>query len=437
MIQTVIKTYVLLICASFAFVHGHQIEISGKSYEPISVAINDFYSETETRLAKSIVELVKTDLDNSGLLKTVPGDSFISTDIGIKAVPFFEAWRKINATILVNGEIERARNNSINIKFKVWDIVLGKSVITKVLEFKYDNWRRAAHKIANQVYHTLTGEEGPFDSKIVYISEYPSNNKIIKRLAIMDQDGANHKYLSDGTYITISPKISSNNEKIIYTDFRNGISKLFLRHLYTGEDTLVSTIPGNIFSPRFSHDGKKILFSVAHRGSTHIFVSHIDKKETRRLTHGAAINTSPSYSPNDKRIIFNSDRSGSPQLYVMSDDGSNVQCITSNRSGGIYAEPSWSPRGDYVACTKIVKGEGFLVNVINLKSGAEKTITRARMTNGHCWSQNGHFLIVAKESVIGSVLTKRMYKVDLYGCSSVYIPTPHGASDPNWVNVED
>lgn len=433
-----IKLLVLLIsflCLSIS--NAHEIEISGRNYRPYSVAINKFLCSEQNSLSSYISEVVRDDLESSGLFTHVPESAFVEGPQASNHIPFFPAWRKINTTILINVELNKLQSDLWQMKFKVWDVVLGKSLAEKEIEFYQDSCRRAAHKVSDCVYKAVTGEEGHFDTKIVYIAEYQPafSSNVSKRLAIMDQDGKNHRYLTSEKNLTISPKISPKNDKILYVDFRQGVSKVFIRHLYTGQDSLLVDVQGSIFAPRFSNDGSKALFSVANKGVTHVFEVNIEDKKMRKLTSGISINTSPSYSPDDKYIAFNSDRSGSPQIYIMSSDGTNIRRISSG-SEGAYLEPSWSPRGDYISCTKIVRGKGFSLGIINLKDESERTLATAKLIHGHSWAPNGQFIVYSEEENKAGSPVLRLYKVHLHGHFKTLLSTPHNASDPHWSTVQ-
>jgi len=414
------------------------VEISGKNYSPIAVAINHFEcKQSQQNICDILREIIKNNLNNSGLFRTTEEDAFIETLSPINSTPFFEAWKKINVTILVNGKINEITSDTYTVNFRVWDVILGKSVAHQLIEFQKNSLRRAAHKISNSIYQCITGEEGHFDSRIAYVSEYENKEQkdYVKRIALMDQDGENHKYLTSGKYIAISPKISPHNDQIIYSDFRQGMSKVFLRNLYSGEEILVTSVPGNVFAPRFSNDGTKALLSIAHKGTTHIFELNLITKTLKKLTRGMSINTSPNYSPDGHNIVFNSDRSGSPKLYVMSADGSNVRQLPPCE--GTYSEPTWSPRGDRIACIKIIKGKGFHLVVINLRTQKENIVACANMIQGHCWSPNGHFLIYSAETINESDNSRnwKLYKVDIYGQLKTLVPTPYNATDPHWIKL--
>ncbi len=441
---TKITNLILLIFLTLSCTNSYSsqidVEISGKNYAPIPVAINYFECKpSQQGLVEMMRNIIKQDLENSGLFSIISEDAFIEQLAPLNNTPFFAAWKKINSTILVNGKISEISLNTYTINFRIWDVVLGKSVSHKLIEFNKNSTRRVAHKIANNIYQCLTGEDGYFDSRITYVSEYADKedpNSYVKRIAIMDHDGENHKYLTNGQYIAISPKISPQNDKIIYSDFRKGMSKVFLRNLYSGEEVLLTSVAGNVFAPRFSNDANKALLSIAHKGTTHIFELDIVTKTLKKLTRGMSINTSPSYSPDGKNIVFNSDRSGSPKLYLMSSDGSNVRPLFTN-SEGVYSEPTWSPRGDRIACVKILRGQGFRIAVINLRTQKETIVAAAQMIQGHSWAPNGHFLIYSAENPISveGVRSWKLYKVDIYGNLKTSIPTPYNATDPHWVKL--
>src|SRR5262249_22306502 len=207
------------------------------------------------------------------------------------------------------------------------------------------NWRRVAHIVSDAIYKRMTGEDGYFDTRIVYISESGPKTSPIKRLAIMDQDGANHKFLSDGKDMALTPRFSPTAQEITYLAYYRDQPRVYLFNIDTGQQELVGDFPGMTFAPRFSPDGQKVIFSLSTEGKSEIYTMDLRTRQVSRLTTGNWIDTSPSYSPDGQRIVFNSDRSGSQQLYTMNGDGSNPQRISFDETRALYGTPVWSPRG--------------------------------------------------------------------------------------------
>ena len=196
------------------------------------------------------------------------------------------------------------------------------------------NWRRVGHKISDKVYERLTGESGYFDTRIIYVAEEGPKTQRIKKLAIMDQDGFNTKYLTLGNELVLTPRFNPTNQMVTYLSYFRNMPRVYLLNIETGKQEVVGDFPGMTFAPRFSPDGKKIIMSFAKDGNSEIWVRNLETNIQEKLTDHPSIDTSPSYSPDGKYITFNSDRSGYQQIYIMRSDGSNVKRISFGK--GIY-----------------------------------------------------------------------------------------------------
>jgi len=428
----------LLILTYNLNIYGIQtIIIDRGQVNPIPIAINycDADSSESTIIGNDIIKVISNDLKSSGLFRPISSSAFIERKTGIEHKPLFAAWRQINADILINTTITKLPSGKIKISFKLWDTILEKDLIGEFFEIPHNLWRRVAHKIADKIYKKITGEKGYFDTKIVYVSESGSYFKRLKRIAMMDHDGANHRYLTDDKYLVLTPRFSPHSDKILYLSYLKKTPRVYIRDIKTGRESVLGDFPGMSFAPHFSYDGNKAIMSVAKDGSTHIVEIDLRTKKTVKLTNGYSINTSPSYSPDGKKIVFNSDRSGSRQLYIMNSDGSNVQRISFG--GGVYTAPSWSPRGDYIAFTKMTRSEGFTIGVMRAsldENNSERIIASGYLVEGPCWAQNGRVVMFAKGyPPVGKQSGKsRIYTIDLTGYNEQEIPTPKDASDPEW-----
>jgi TolB protein len=294
------------------------------------------------------------------------------------------------------------------------------------------NWRRVAHIITDAIYKRLTGEDGYFDTRIVYIAESGPQNRRIKRLAIMDQDGANHRFLTDGGSLVLTPRFSPTIQEITYLSYVSKAPRVYLFNLNTGQQEVLGDFPGMTFSPRFSPDGNSVIMSLARQGNTEIYTMDLRTRKVVRLTNHPAIDTSPSFSPNGAEIVFNSDRGGSQQLYVMSSDGRNVRRVTFNK--GRYATPVWSPRGDLIAFTRIYQGE-FFIGVMRPDGSGERLLTNGFLVEGPTWAPNGRVLMFFRQTrsdATGAGGSSRLFSIDLTGQNEREIITPVEGSDPAW-----
>ena len=285
-----------------------------------------------------------------------------------------------------------------------------------------------AHIIADAIYQRLTGETGYFDTRIVYVDESGPRNNRVKRLAIMDQDGANQRFLTDGRSIVLTPRFSPTRQEITYMSYEGGQPQVYLLQLETGQRELVGNFPGMTFAPRFSPNGQQIVMSLLRDdGNSNIFAMDLRSRNTTRLTTSNAIDTSPSYSPDGSQIVFTSDRGGRAQIYVMSASGGDPKRISFG--DGTYSTPVWSPRGDLIAFTKQTRGE-FQIGVMRTDGSGERILSSGFLQEGPTWAPNGRVVMFFRQPA-GSA-GPQLYSIDLTGRNEQKIPTANYGSDPAW-----
>lgn len=401
------------------------IDLNKTSVEPLPIAITDFVGEP---VAQEIVSVIEADLANSGLFRPIGREAFIDKATGPDAVPRFEDWRVINAQALVMGRVVKAPDGRLRAEFRLWDVFGGEQIVGQQFFTTPDNWRRVAHIIADAIYTALTGEKGYFDTRIVYIEESGPKSARVKKLAIMDQDGANARALTSGNALVLTPRFSPTRQEITYMSFEGGNPRVYLLQIVTGQREIVGNFPGMTFSPRFSPDGQKIIMSLQQEGNANIYAMDLRSRSTTRLTNTPAIDTAPSYSPDGNRIVFESDRGGRQQLYVMNADGSNQQRISFGQ--GAYSTPVWSPRGDLVAFTKQAGGK-FSIGVMKPDGSGERILTEGYHNEGPTWAPNGRVLMFFREAP-GETGGPKLFSIDLSGYNERQVPTPGFASDPAW-----
>ena len=405
-----------------------KIEINQGTLEPISIAVAEFVAKDweAKQLGRDIVDVILNDLEGSGLFKSISKLSFLE-EVSIDKRLGYHNWRKINATAVVGGAIQIVDQGQVSVQFKIWDPYKEAAIDGMAYRVQKKSWRRLAHKIADKIYHKITGESGYFDTRILFISHLGKDKNIKKRLAIMDQDGENMKLLTDGRYLVLTPRFDPKSQKAIYMSYEHEIPKIYILDIERGWQKLVGHFKGISFAPRFSPDGNMAIMSVASGGSTNIFEVDLETGKTIKLTHDiGAINTSPSYSPDGSKIVFNSDRAGSRQLYVMNRDGSNIQRISFG--SGSYATPVWSPRGDFIAFTKTENGT-FYIGVMRPNGSSERLLTTSWLDEGPTWSPNGRVIMFTREKPDGS---SSIYSIDITGYNEKLVYSGSGASDPAW-----
>ena len=410
-----------------------QVDITRGTVEPLPIAIPEFFGKTpqEIETGRNIADLISTDLERSGLFRPIDRRAFIQQVSALQVQPRFGDWRQINAQALVSGSAQAQRDGRLKVEFRLWDVFGGTQMTGLAYFTAPNNWRRVAHIIADEIYKRITGESDYFDTRVVYISESGPADRRIKRLSIMDQDGANHRFLTDGRALVLTPRFSPTAQEITYLSYTAGQPRVYLYNIDTGQQEILGDFPGMTFAPRFSPDGNKVIMSMAKDGNTEVYSMDLRTRRVQRLTRHPAIDTSPSYAPDGRRIVFNSDRGGTQQLYVMNGDGGGVKRISFG--SGRYATPVWSPRGDLIAFTKINRGT-FSIGVMQPDGKGERILANGFLVEGPTWAPNGRVLMFFREDRRrgSSVSTARLYSIDLTGHNERQILTPAGASDPAW-----
>ena len=406
-----------------------RININNPNISPLTIAIADFIPDqaSENDLAVRITRIVQADLGRSGLFRNIDKNAFIQTAGAVlQNAPRYQDWQAIGAQALVVGKMSRLDDGRLRLEFYLYDINSKKRMVALALTATASDWRRIGHKIADNIYSQLTGEDGYFDTQILYIAETGPQNNRQKKLAIMDQDGENNQFLSDGRVLIITPRFSPNSREITYMAYTDNQPRVYLFNLETGQQELLGDFPGMTFAPRFSPDGNKVVISMAVDGNSEIYVMDIRTRRQTRLTNHPSIDTSPSFSPDSSKIVFNSDRGGTQQIYTMNADGSNVRRIS--YGNGRYGTPVWSPRGDLIAFTKIADGE-FSIGVMRPDGSGEKILSTSYLVEGPTWSPNGRVITFFRQTPTGN---SRLVAIDVTGRYEREIATPTDASDPAW-----
>jgi len=430
------KFLIILFCLTSLKTHSLEITLSQGTVKPTPIAVTNLFSNNSTldKLGKNIASVISDNLQRSGLFIPINQKAFIQSPESLSDQPRFEDWKVIKAQHLVAGKIE-TNNNKISVEFRLFDVFAQKQIVGKKYETSKNNWRRVAHIISDAIFQRITGEGGFFDTRIVYVAETGPKDNRQKRLAIMDQDQANHRFLTDGSYLVLTPRFSPNSQKITFMSYVKANSpRVFIFDIETGQQEIVGEFPGMTFAPRFSPDGKKIVMSYSDPdvGNSEIYILDLQTRSTERITNNSGIDVSGSFSPDGKNIVFNSDRAGRRHIYIIDNKGKNLRRIS--REAGSYYTPVWSPRGDMIAFTKQEGGQ-FYIGVMEIDGSNERMIAKSFHVEGPTWSPNGRYLMYFKEERTSSDGTggeSSLYSIDLTGYTERKIITPLGGSDPAW-----
>ena len=393
--------------------------------QPLPIAIPDFLAGDAA--GANIAGVVRADLERSGLFKPIDPKAFVDHVTNINTVPNFNNWRVINAQGLVAGAVTMQSDGRLRVDFRLWDVYGESQMVGTSFSTQPESWRRVAHMVSDAIYERVTGEKGYFDTRIVFISETGPAIKRVKRLAIMDEDGANPSFLTRGDYMVLTPRFNPTAQMIAYMSYIGAKPRVYLFDIETGKQEMLGNFPNMTFSPRFSPDGNKVALSLEENGNSDVFVMDLRSRQTVRLTTDPAIDTAPSFSPDGKQIAFESDRGGSQQIYMMNADGSNQHRISFGQ--GRNGTPVWSPRGDLIAFTKQDAGH-FGIGVMRPDGSGERLITSGWEDEGPTWAPNGRVLMFTRDLESGR--GAQIWSVDVTGRNQRRVMTPGDASDPAW-----
>ena len=425
---------IISLLSSQAFSEDLRIKINSGQVEPLPIAIANFTGEEggSSKIGMQISTVVSNNLVGSGQFKAIESAAFIAPPTNPSVRPNFTDWTPLGIKALITGSVKNINDQQIEVEFRLWDVIAETDLIGLRLSVNSKAWRRVAHIISDEIFERLSGDSGYFDTRIVYVAESGPQNKRIKRLAIMDQDGENHQFLTDGSFLVLTPRFSPTSQEITYLAYFKNEPRVYIFNLETGQQELLGSFPGMTFAPRFSPSGEKIIMSLAEKGVTDIYTMDLNNQEVKRLTNSPSIDTSPSFSPDGKKIIFNSDRGGTQQLYIMDSNGRNVKRISFGK--GRYATPVWAPKGELIAFTKMLKNK-FYIGVMSPDGSGERLLAQGYLVEGPTWAPNGRVLMYFKQEAPiddGKSTTVNLFKIDITGFRETRIVTPSDGSDPAW-----
>ena len=400
-------------------------KVTKGNFEPVPIAIHGFIATDASGqdVDRTLSSVITNNLKNTGLFKIISPSSFLEKLAPGQTLPTFESWSQIGTQALVTGQI-RSSGGKISVDFRLWDVLTGTQIAGTSYQTSQRGLRRVGHQISDEIYQRLTGEQGYFDSRIVYVAESGRKKSRTKRLAIMDQDGFNHQYITGGRSLVLTPRFTPSEQRIVYMSYANTVPRVRTLDIETGRETVIGNFPGMTFAPHYSPDGRSLLISVAQGGNTDIY--EVGGGASKRLTSDPAIDTSATYSADGRQIVFSSDRGGSQQLYVMDRSGGNLKRI--NFGGGNYSAPVWSPRGDFIAFTR-QSGGTFHIGVIKPDGSGERMLTSSYLDESPSWAPNGRVIVFTRQGRGGA---SSLYAIDVTGYNERRIPTPGEASDPTW-----
>ncbi len=407
-----------------------EVDVQGGKINPLPIAVAPFITaDGQDEVAATVAGVLTSDLGRSGYFSPLPPESFIEQISDFSAEPRYSDWRQIQAKALVTGQIANDGGKMV-VSFKLFDVNSQQTIVGQSFTASPKNARRIAHKISDVIYKALTGYDGYFDTRVVFINEEGPKDRRVKRLAIMDQDGHNPRVLPVESDLVLTPRFSPNSLEVTFMSFSGDKPRVYLYNIETGQKEIVGVFPNMSFAPRFSPDGQRIIMSLQSDDGRDSNIVEMDlrSRQFRQLTNTTAINTAPSYSPDGTQVVFESDRGGTQQIYVMNSDGSGQNRISFGK--GRYSTPVWSPDGKYIAFTRQGGGK-FSIGVMEADGSNERLLTEGYHNEGPTWAPNSRVIMFFRESG-GEAGGPQLYSVDISGYNELPVPTPGFASDPAW-----
>lgn len=402
------------------------IQVSGAQQAPIPIAITPFDTQG---VGAQITQVISDDLNHSGLFKTIDPASFVPNSIN-NGTPVWQNWTLLGAQGVVTGDVSN-QGGQIRVEFRLWSVQSQSQVQGTAYTTSADSWRRISHIIADTVYQQMIGDKGYFDSRVAFISESGSQTSPIKRLAVMDYDGANVQFLTDGSSMAVAPSYNPTRQQVAFCSYESSNPRVYTFDLQSGTKSLVGAFGEQTIGPRFSPDGNSLLMTVSSHGGASIVKVGLGGGGMVQLTDSSSINVNPSYSPDGSQIVFESDRDGSQQLFVMGADGSGAKRISFGN--GHYADPCWSPRGDLIAYTFWGSDVGgFTIGVMAPDGTGERILAQGYLVEGATFCPNGRVIMFYRQTPSGSGTGDRLSTIGIDGFNEQLVDTPSYASDPSW-----
>jgi TolB protein len=412
------------------------IDVSRARSEPIPIAVPELGGGdgNAAQLGRDMAGVISADLARSGLFRLIDQAAFAGS-AGSSTAPNLQNWRVTGAQALVTGRVETQGGGNVRVEFRLWDVLPQTQIQGTAYTTTQGNWRRIAHIIADVIYERLLGEKGYFDTRIVYIAATGPRDRRTKRLAIMDQDSENNRFLTDGSWLVLTPRFHPLRDEVAFMSYANNRPRVYLFNLSSGRQTALGEFNGMTFAPRFAPDGGRVVMAVASASGSDIVTVDLGSRGTRQLTSSGAIDVSPCFSPDGAQICFASDRGGDQQIYVMDASGGGTRRISFG--SGRYATPVWSPRGDLIAFTRYGGESGnFAIGVMRPDGSGERILAESWQVEGPTFAPNGRVIMFWRESrardARGSGFSSRLVSVDITGFNERPVDTPTDASDPAW-----
>jgi TolB protein len=412
---------------------------TGLGVSKARVGVADFAAkDTPSQpLAVLFADVVRTDLDYSGILELVSKSYNPLQTPGTPAEVDYKAWSAAPAStqLLAFGSFSV---NSNNVEIPAWlnDVrdaslppVIGKVYRGEATDAQV---RTFAHQFADEIIGKLSGGlPGIASTQIAFVSNRSGN----KEIWAMDYDGENQHDLTQIHTIALTPRWSPDASRIAFTCFAQpGSSSVLTAQIcmYSlSSSRLISfqRFKGTNSSPSWSPDGSQVMFMSSMLGNPELFISDASGGRPKRLTFSNGSNTSPSWNPKTgQQVAFVSDRGGIPQLYTMNADGSS-QAKVNLPDMGYVIDPAWSPNGQLLAFSWRRPNGNYDLYVMEIATAQLVELTRDAGRNERpSWAPDGRHLVF--ESTRTG--TRQIWSMIADGTEARQLTKQGQNESPNW-----
>ena len=357
-------------------------------------------------------ETLLSDLNFSELFNIIPREAYVE-DPALSGLTYnetnFSSWRVIWADTLVKGGF-KVEGETLILEARFFDCVTEKQVLGKRYVGSTKNPRRLAHYFADKLYEELTGQQGIFTTKLLFVSDRDGNKEVF----MSDYDGQNTSRVTSNKSINLSPQWSPEGTRVLYISYKRGTPSLYMLDLRSGRETPVSVREGINIAGRFSPDGRRVALTLSGRKSPELHILELGTFKDTQLTDNYAIDVSPTWSPEGKKLAFVSDISGNPHIFMLDLASRNIKRLTYN---GVYnSSPAFSPDGRHIAYSRADNGR-FHIWVMNSDGKDPLQLTFEGDNRSPSWSPDGRYIIYSSTSREKSML--RIMRSDGSGARTI------------------
>ncbi|MFT7437922.1 MAG: TolB protein [Polaribacter sp.] len=400
------------------------IRVTQGNDQPTMVAVPPMVM-SGNQLVEDISAIVESDLQRSGLFKTIPRENMLAFPSHPEDV-YFRDWRLLGSEYLIVGSLSAVEEGGVELSFSLLDVNTQKTVFKHSVKGSKNQLRDLAHLASDKIYEEITGIRGAFSTRLAYVTADQKDGRLVYQLNVADSDGARERVMLKSAEPIMSPAWSPKGDELAYVSFETGRPAIFRQSLTTAARKQLTNFRGLNGAPSWSPDGKQLALVLSKDGNPEIYILDLATNKFARMTRHFAIDTEPTWSPDGKSLLFTSDRGGTPQIYKLTVATRAVQRITFK--GNYNARPSLAPDGRTLVMVHRESGV-FHIATLDLVTGRMLELTETRLDESPTVAPNGAMLIYATKQGDKGILSA----VSLDAGVKYFLPAKSGdVREPAW-----